>query len=117
MMKTPLEPILSTPPIRRTAVVNLRDHLKEMQKQIQPSDNLAAMLSDEFLSFLTERKWSKADAIDFARGAGYAEAVSDMLAVSVQLLTTVVLSADQGPLELDALTELADFLSSFETVE
>ena len=116
-MKTPLEPILSTPHVRRTVAVNLRSHLQEMQKQVHPAGDLVAMLSDEFLSFLTERKWSKDNAIDFARGTGYVEAVSDMLAVSVPLLTIVVLSAAQGPLELDALSDLADFLSSFETVE
>jgi hypothetical protein len=117
MMKTPLEPILSTPHVRPTVAVNLKNYLEEMQKQIHQSNDLAAMLSDQFLSFLAERKWSKANAIDFARGAGYAEAISDMLEVSPQLLTIVVLSAKQGPLELDALSELADFLSSFETVE
>ena len=117
-MKTPLEPTLSTLLVRPTAAVGLRDHLKEMQEQIQLQGDLAGMLSsNDWRLALLERKWPKVKAIDFARGAGYAEAVSDMLAVSVQLLTVVVLSADQGPLDFEALSDLAEFLSSFEAVE
>jgi hypothetical protein len=116
-MKTPQEPILSIPHLPRTAFVSLRDYLMEMQKRIHPQRGLVAALGDDSLSFLLERTWSKADAIDFARGSGYAEAMSHVLSVSMQLLTAVVLEAADGPVQLEGLADLAGFLSSFETVQ
>jgi hypothetical protein len=115
-MKTPFKPNLSTPQLRTTAAVWLRDYLTTMQEQIQGKGDLLAVLGEPSLSFLSERRWSKTDAIEFARGAGYAEAVSHVLGVNVQLLTIVVLTAATEPLELSALSELASYLSSFKTV-